>query len=200
MINPQVWNELLLTAGNSLPAVELWKIFHREWSGTLQFLTKTKGNNYFLPTIFGGLGLDPPVSGENGKYKIGRIYDGVVSFTARQKYAVIFAIQKKVMPRYATRLVSKVSNPSTVERTVTDLRKKVLRQGARTSDFEGTARVKGVTDSTKLKTYKLPNGSSFGFFNVCDLQSYRWDIPDPGTESLFYRLGDLLNQLKPLKF
>lgn len=154
IINPQVWNELSQSATGLVEQQTLWDYFHREWAGTLKFLTKRKGNNYFLPTLVGGLGLEP---------QPGIDY----SITSRQKLAVELVVRKLdregPAPYYMTRTVPLINHLKGVTQEIDrTLRTGVIRGNDPGSkiEFQGTARVKGITKETKLYTKSLPNGNS----------------------------------------
>lgn len=153
MINPQVWNVFEATAPSHIPGDILFREFHRNWSGTLAFLTKGKGNNYFLPEIMGGLGLVPRA--------------GQTWYTnSRQRYAVQQTLKRvgKTLPPpiWRTAVVPRQSDVVPVERTV----RSNINQGVRVGDrnpFVGTGAVKRITESTKLYTRKLPRGNAVDF-------------------------------------
>jgi hypothetical protein len=155
LINPQVWNEILRDLNGSkrqpvkvVSEKRTWRMFHRNWTGTLEFLCKGKGNNYFLPEIVGGLGLIPPSS---------------LHFwtTARQNHAIACvesALNKELRPpKFRTKVVP-VSAPldGISRKTTVIMPQGVVNFPTQRPVFSGTARVKEITVNTKLFTYKLP--------------------------------------------
>lgn len=149
IIDPQVWNVFSETASTLMEPDLLWSKFHREWSGTLQYLTKGKGNNYFLPEIFGGLGL-VPLPGQSWYTN------------SRQRYAIIQTLKRKDKelppPRWMTQVVPVIKH-SGVKRDIRRTLRTGLSVKATKVHFTGTAAVKGVTTATKLFTRRLPRGN-----------------------------------------
>lgn len=163
ILDPQVWNVFSETAGPLMEPNLLWDKFHREWSGTLKYLTKGKGNNYFLPTVFGGLGM-VPLPGQNWYTN------------SRQRYAIVQTLKRKGKelppPRWRTTIVPIIKH-SGVSRSTRRALKQGLSSTAVAPSFEGTASVKGITTSTKLFTRRLPRGNHVPQLNVT-----RFDLLD----------------------
>jgi hypothetical protein len=162
VVNPQVWNEFSETAAPLMPHDLLWNMFHRKWSGTLQLLTKGKGNNYFLPALVGGLGM-VPLPGMNFKY------------TSRQRLAVEIVsrrINKEGPPPvFMTRVVPIIKHLDGWGETKVLVKTGIIRGKNKVEDASiGT--LKGVCKATKLYTYKLPDGNS--------------DYPVEGSDNLSY--------------
>jgi len=158
LINPQVWNEILegmngshryiAEHGRMISEKRAWKHFHKNWCGTLQYLTKEEGGNYFLPEIVGGLGLTAPSSLH---FWTTPTQDNAINIVKRTLN------KESVPPKFRTRVVPVTKPLGGIEQKITvQLPSGVTDYPSSRPEFSGTARVKAITTNTKLFTSKLP--------------------------------------------